>query len=74
MLVGIIANIAMSLLIGGLVGLGATMIEWWEDGVQAPHLWIIVLSIGLTFWLLMYMKASARRDGIALFDDVAATT
>ena len=73
-LVGIIANIAMSLLIGGIVGLIATMLEWWEDGVQVPHVWIIVLSIGVTFWILMRLKASARRAGIVLFGDAVAAT
>ena len=73
-LVGILANVVISLLLGGIVSIIATMLEWSDIGVELPHGWGIVLSIGLMIWILMRLKASARRAGIALSGGAVAAT
>lgn len=73
-LVGIIANVAVALLLGGIVGFIATGLDWWEEGVQIPHLWIMLATVVVTFWIVTRLRASAREAGISLFGNAVAAT
>jgi hypothetical protein len=71
-LLGIVATVAVSLLIGCLYGFGMTAYQWWHHGVQISHLWIIVFSVGITFWILNRLSPRKRLASIAALGDAAA--
>ena len=62
-LVGIIANVALSLLFGGIVGIIATIMEWADTGVVVEHGVIIAVSIGLTLLSLLVLVTNVLAQG-----------
>ena len=71
-LLGIVANIAVSLLLICLCGFIATAYQWWQHGVHISNLWLIVLSLAITFLILKRMSPAARLASPAVLGDVAA--
>ena len=71
-LLGIVATVAVSLLIGSFCGFAITAYQWWQHGVQISHLWIIVLSVGITFWILKRLSPRMRLASIVALGDAAA--
>ena len=73
-LLGIVANIAVSLLLVSSCALVATVYHWWQHGVQVSHGWLIVLSVAITIWVLKRMIPQARLASISALGNAVTET
>ena len=71
-LLGIVANIAVSLLLVSLCAFIATGYHWWQDGVQISHGWLIVLSVAITIWVLKRMIPQVRLAHLSALGNAVA--
>lgn len=72
-LLAIVANVAVVLLIFGIAGLTATLIEWWRHGVQVAYPFLIALSVVVTWWVMRTLSVRLRRLSAAAMARAAAT-